>query len=95
MAVTTFHLTWPEVVQLGRNSLRYSLAEAPLKERMLRDLGEVLYLPTPPQVFWSTDETNCLKLPPGPQVNLIFFSITPSIFSLKDEPEGGERSEAP
>jgi adenosine deaminase CECR1 len=36
-AVTTFHLTWAEVVQLGRNSLSFSFAEPPLKERMLRD----------------------------------------------------------
>ena len=34
-AVTTFHLTWKEVVELGRNSLTYSFAEAPLKEKML------------------------------------------------------------
>jgi adenosine deaminase CECR1 len=36
-AVTIFHLTWPEIVQLGRNSLTYSFAEAPLKQRLLRD----------------------------------------------------------
>jgi adenosine deaminase CECR1 len=36
-ALTTFHLTWPEVVQLGRNSLSYSFAEAPLKEKMLHE----------------------------------------------------------
>jgi adenosine deaminase CECR1 len=36
-AVTNFHLTWDEIVALGRNSLLYSFAEQPLKERMLRD----------------------------------------------------------
>jgi len=36
-AVTTFHLTWPEVVQLGRNSLSYSFAETSLKEKMLHE----------------------------------------------------------
>ena len=36
-ALTTFHLTWPEIVQLGRNSLSYSFAEAPLKKRLLRE----------------------------------------------------------
>jgi adenosine deaminase CECR1 len=35
--VTTFNLSWKEVVELGRNSLTYSFAEAALKERMLRD----------------------------------------------------------
>ena len=36
-AVTTFHLTWAEIVQLGRNSLEYSFAEPALKEKMLRE----------------------------------------------------------
>ena len=36
-AVTNFNLTWNEVVTLGRNSLLYSFAEGPLKEKMLRD----------------------------------------------------------
>lgn len=36
-AVTTFNLTWAEIVQLGRNSLVYSFAEPPLKERMLKE----------------------------------------------------------
>ncbi len=36
-AVTNFHLTWQEIVVLGRNSLVYSFAEPPLKEKMLRD----------------------------------------------------------
>jgi adenosine deaminase CECR1 len=36
-AVTTFHLTWPEIVQLGRNSLTYSFADAPLKEKLLHE----------------------------------------------------------
>ena len=36
-AVTTFNLTWPEIVQLGRNSLTYSFAEPPVKEKLLRE----------------------------------------------------------
>jgi adenosine deaminase CECR1 len=36
-AVTTFHLNWPEIVRIGRDSLRFSFAEAPLKEKMLRE----------------------------------------------------------
>ncbi len=34
-AVTNFHLTWKEIVMLGRNSLEYSFAETPLKAKML------------------------------------------------------------
>jgi adenosine deaminase CECR1 len=34
-AVATFNLTWDEVVRLGRDSLRHSFAEEPLKERLL------------------------------------------------------------
>ena len=41
-AVTSFHLTWSEIRQLGRNSLEYSFAEAPLKEKMLRDYDAAL-----------------------------------------------------
>lgn len=36
-AVTTFHLSWEEVVGLGRNSLQYSFAEPGLKKRMLEE----------------------------------------------------------
>ena len=36
-AVTTFHLTWNEIVRLGRNSLTYSFAETPVKEKLLRE----------------------------------------------------------
>lgn len=36
-AVKQFRLTWEEVVELGRNSLRYSFAPAELKQRMLAD----------------------------------------------------------
>lgn len=36
-AVTNFHLTWDEIVALGRNSLSYSFAEQPVKDKMLRD----------------------------------------------------------
>ncbi len=35
-AVTIFNLTWPEIVQLGRNSLTYSFAEPPMKEKLLK-----------------------------------------------------------
>lgn len=41
-AVMNFHLTWTEVVELGRNSLTYSFAEAPLKERMIREYDAAL-----------------------------------------------------
>ena len=41
-AVTTFNLTWPEIVQLGRHSLEYAFVEAPVKERLLRDYAEVV-----------------------------------------------------
>jgi adenosine deaminase CECR1 len=36
-AATNFHLTWKEIVMLGRNCLEYSFAEAPLKAKMLAD----------------------------------------------------------
>jgi adenosine deaminase CECR1 len=36
-AVTTFKLTWKEVVQLGRNSLQYSFADAKTKTRLLEE----------------------------------------------------------
>ena len=36
-AVTTFHLSWPEIVQLGRNSLQFSFADAELKRRLLAE----------------------------------------------------------
>jgi len=35
LAVTLFHLTWPEVVAIGRQSLAHSFAEPPLKRRLL------------------------------------------------------------
>jgi len=41
-AVTNFHLTWNEIRQLGRNSLEYSFAEVPLKEKMLREYDTAL-----------------------------------------------------
>ncbi|MGJ5816999.1 adenosine deaminase family protein [Paludibaculum fermentans] len=34
-AVSLFHLTWPEVVQIGRWSLEFSFAESPLKQELL------------------------------------------------------------
>ncbi len=36
-AVTLYRLTWPEIVALGRDSLRYSFAEPELKARLLKD----------------------------------------------------------
>lgn len=36
-AVTLFNLTWDEIVQMGRNSLTFSFAEPPVKERLLRE----------------------------------------------------------
>jgi len=36
-AVTEFNLTWDELVQCGRNSLKWSFAEPSLKEKMLAD----------------------------------------------------------
>jgi adenosine deaminase CECR1 len=41
-AVTNFHLTWKEIVELGRNSLTHSFAEAPLKAKMLHDYEAAL-----------------------------------------------------
>jgi adenosine deaminase CECR1 len=41
-AVSNFHLTWSELVQIGRNSLTYSFAEAPLKEKLLREYDAAL-----------------------------------------------------
>ena len=36
-AVTTFNLTWDEIVQLGRNSLQYSFVQPEVKARQLAD----------------------------------------------------------
>jgi adenosine deaminase CECR1 len=36
-AVTTFNLSWKEVVELGRNSLTHSFADESLKAKMLAD----------------------------------------------------------
>lgn len=41
-AVTNFNLTWTEIVMLGRNSLTYSFADAPLKAKMLREYDEAV-----------------------------------------------------
>ncbi len=41
-AVSNFNLTWNELVEMGRNSLTYSFAEAPLKEKMLREYDAAL-----------------------------------------------------
>lgn len=41
-AVTSFNLTWDELVQLGRNSLTYSFAEPALKQKMSRDYEQAL-----------------------------------------------------
>ena len=42
-AVTNFNLSWPEIVQLGRNSLVYSFAPAEVKERMLASYDKALW----------------------------------------------------
>lgn len=39
-AVSTFGLTWEEIVRLGRNSLEYSFLEPATKERLLQDYAE-------------------------------------------------------
>jgi adenosine deaminase CECR1 len=39
-AVTTFNLTWTEVVELGKNSLEFAFADDPLKQKMLRAYTE-------------------------------------------------------
>ncbi|MBI5767550.1 MAG: adenosine deaminase [Verrucomicrobia bacterium] len=36
-AVTTFHLSWPEIVELGRNSLAHSFAPPDVKQKLLAD----------------------------------------------------------
>src|SRR5260370_4511989 len=41
-AATNFNLTWKEIVELGRNSLTHSFAEAPLKATMLHDYEAAL-----------------------------------------------------
>ena len=37
VAVKEFNLSWEEIVQMGRNSLAYSFAEEPLKQKLLKD----------------------------------------------------------
>ena len=41
-AVTSFNLSWLEIEQLGRDSLRFSFAPPDVKQRMLRDYEEAL-----------------------------------------------------
>jgi adenosine deaminase CECR1 len=41
-AVRTFNLTWPEIVQIGRDSLAYSFAQAELKDRLLGNYDEAI-----------------------------------------------------
>jgi len=36
-AVTSYNLTWDEIVQLGRNSLTFSFVEQPVKQRLLEE----------------------------------------------------------
>ena len=49
-AVTNFNLSWEEIVAIGRNSLTYSFAESPVRERLLREYDtavkrfELLYI---------------------------------------------------
>lgn len=37
VAVTRFNLSWPELVQVGRNSLEHAFVEAPIRQRMLAE----------------------------------------------------------
>ena len=37
VAVKEFNLSWEEIVQLGRNSLKYAFVEEPVKQRLLKD----------------------------------------------------------
>jgi adenosine deaminase CECR1 len=37
MAATLFNVTWPELMQIGRNSLEFSFAEPALKQRLIRE----------------------------------------------------------
>ncbi len=37
VAVTNFNLSWPELVQVGRNSLEWAFVEEPIRERMLAE----------------------------------------------------------
>jgi adenosine deaminase CECR1 len=39
-AVTTYNLSWPEVVQLGRNSLEWAFADDALKRKLLHEYDE-------------------------------------------------------
>jgi adenosine deaminase CECR1 len=41
-AVTTFNLSWSEIVTMGRDSLLYSFAEPPVKERMVKEYNEAI-----------------------------------------------------
>lgn len=41
-AVKTFNLSWPEIVQIGRDSLAYSFAQAEVKDRLLRSYEEAV-----------------------------------------------------
>ena len=41
-AVKTFHLTWPEVVQMGRDSLVYSFVQPDVKKRLLGSYDEAI-----------------------------------------------------
>jgi len=41
--VTTFNLTWDEVVSLARNSIQYSFVQEPVKARMLHDYDQAVH----------------------------------------------------
>ena len=41
-AVTSFNLSWKEIVQIGRDSLRYSFVESPVKERLVKEYEEAI-----------------------------------------------------
>ncbi|HEY5892582.1 MAG TPA: hypothetical protein VIT91_05065 [Chthoniobacterales bacterium] len=40
--VTTFNLTWSEIVQMGRNSLKYAFVEEPVKRELLKSYEEAV-----------------------------------------------------
>ncbi|MEO8125784.1 MAG: adenosine deaminase [Bryobacteraceae bacterium] len=66
-AVTNFNLSWSEIVAIGRDSLFYSFAEAPVKKRMLKDYDEAVAAferrySTP---NWQAHLTNVKPVPSG------------------------------
>jgi adenosine deaminase CECR1 len=41
-AVTTFNLSWDEIVQLGRNSLTYSFVQPEVKAKLLAEYAQAI-----------------------------------------------------